>query len=108
MFLPTATSPEAQLVPTDVYRRMSGEQKWQLLASAWRTAKQLHAAEVLAADPSATAEAIHESWLTVTLGPALVEVLREAGHLSKSRSLEPEIRPDWVVMEAASRRPSEG
>jgi hypothetical protein len=77
---PNDTSPEADRVLTEIFRRMTIGQKWLLLGSLYRTAKTLHEAGVRARKPDATAQEIHASWLAVTLGEELARAVREAAH----------------------------
>lgn len=66
----TDTSPEADRVWTDLYRRMSPGKKWLLLGETFQTAKALHAAGCRHRNPAATPEAIRREWVTVQLGQA--------------------------------------
>jgi len=64
----TDTSPEAERVLIDVYRRMPFERKWRLLGDLLRTARILHAAGMRHRNPAVTDEEIHAAWLAQTLG----------------------------------------
>jgi hypothetical protein len=68
MSKPADTSPEAERVLTDVYRRMSVGKKWLLLGEDYRCARVLHAAGVRQRDPAATPSDIQKAWLTANLG----------------------------------------
>jgi hypothetical protein len=62
------TSPEAERVLIEVYRRMSPGKKWLLLGETYATAKALHAGGVRQRHPAATPQDIHADWLHVQLG----------------------------------------
>ncbi len=62
------TSPEAERVLIDIYRRMPFARKWQNLRDAFRTARILHAAGVRLRNPAATDRDIQEEWLAKRLG----------------------------------------
>jgi hypothetical protein len=68
------TSPEAERVLVDVYRRMSVGQKWLHLGEMFRDAKALHAAGFRLRNPGATPRQVHEDWLKRAMGftPAVV------------------------------------
>jgi hypothetical protein len=72
------TSPEAERVLVDVYRRMSVAEKWQRMGEIYRRAKTLHAMGVRMRLPEATPKQIHEDWLALTLGKELLQQIREA------------------------------
>jgi hypothetical protein len=57
------TSPEAEQVLTDVYRRMTPAQKWRILGQLYQDARALHAAGLRLANPSVTAREITEDWI---------------------------------------------
>src|SRR4051794_6901392 len=71
------TSPEANRVLTEVYRRMSLGQKWLRLGEMYQEARALHAAGVRLRNPSATRRDIHEAWMRVNLGFARPDQIRE-------------------------------
>jgi hypothetical protein len=64
----TDTSPEAQAVLIDCYRRMTPARKWSTLADAYRLARVLHAAGVRDRKPGATDEYIRRDWVQLHLG----------------------------------------
>src|SRR5437879_4669252 len=64
----TDTSPEAEQVLIDVYRRMSLGQKWLMLGNLFQDAKTLHAAGVRFRHPKASSEEIHWKWLQLHFG----------------------------------------
>jgi hypothetical protein len=66
---PSDTSPDAQRVLTECYRRMPRARKWAVLADAYRFARALHASGVRLRHPGATAAMIHTNWRAITLGP---------------------------------------
>jgi hypothetical protein len=68
MATPRDTSPEAERVLIEAYRRMSPGKKWLLLGEAYAAAKALHAAGVRHRCPTATPQEIHADWLHVQLG----------------------------------------
>jgi hypothetical protein len=62
------TSPEADRVWSEVYRRMSPGRKWLLLGDAFRTAKILHAAGFRQRHPGATPADVARDWLAGQFG----------------------------------------
>ena len=64
----TDTSPEAERVLIEVYRKMPFERKWRLLGDLFRTARILHAAGMRHRNPAVTDEEIHAAWVAQTLG----------------------------------------
>jgi hypothetical protein len=68
MKLLTDTSPEAERVLIDVYRRMPVGQKWLMLGKSFQTAKMLHAAGVRFRNPQAASQEIHSKWLELHFG----------------------------------------
>lgn len=64
----TDTSPEAQRVLTEVYRRLSPSRKWLLVGQAYHTLRLLHAAGVQLRNPRAGARAVLEDWIHRVLG----------------------------------------
>jgi hypothetical protein len=62
------TSPEAERVLIDIYRRMPFARKWQIIRDTFRTARVLHAAGVRLRNPAATDSDIREEWLRKRLG----------------------------------------
>jgi hypothetical protein len=71
MARPNDTSPEAEQVLREAYRRMPFAQKWRLMGEMYHTGKVLHAAGFRQRNPGATDEAVHEAWLIAALGEAL-------------------------------------
>lgn len=67
----TDTSPEAERVLNDVYRRMSPGQKWLRLGQLYREARLLHAAGVRLRNPSATPRDVVEDWMALQFGVKL-------------------------------------
>jgi hypothetical protein len=57
------TSPEAERVLIEVYRRMPFERKWRVLGDLFRTARVLHAAGMRHRNPAVSDEDIHAAWL---------------------------------------------
>jgi hypothetical protein len=70
------TSPEAERVLVEAYRKMPFERKWRQMGAIYRTAKVLHAAGVRSRNPSATAEQIREEWAGATLDERLLAVIK--------------------------------
>jgi hypothetical protein len=71
------TSPEAERVLIDVYRKMPIGKKWLILGEAYQDARALHAAGVRLRQPGATEREIQEAWLTTNLGPGRFKSSRE-------------------------------
>lgn len=67
------TSPEAEKVLIEVYRRMPLGQKWLQLGEMYRDARFLHAAGVRLRNPAATPAEIQADWMKVNLGFAIKE-----------------------------------
>jgi hypothetical protein len=62
------TSPEAERVLTDVYRRMPAWRKWQILGEMYADARAMHAAGIRARNPQATDRDVLTAWLRTNLG----------------------------------------
>jgi hypothetical protein len=62
------TSPDAERVMYEAYRRMSPARKWKNLADDYRMARDLHAAGMRLRDPGVTPAEIQAAWLRDTLG----------------------------------------
>src|SRR5262245_30127262 len=77
MTRPHDTSPEAERVLAEVYRRMSPGQKWLRLGQTYRDARGLHAAGVRLRNPGATPRDVHQAWMTVNLGFPLKDRIQE-------------------------------
>src|SRR5919201_339195 len=71
------TSPEADRVFTEVFRKMPLGQKWLKLGRIFADAKLLHAAGVRLRTPDATPREIHEEWLKINLGFPLRDRIRD-------------------------------
>lgn len=75
------TSPEAEEVLVNVFRRMSMGRKWLLMGETYRDGRTLHALGVRLRNPSATTRDILEDWLRTQLGlttlPLLIEPAQE-------------------------------
>src|SRR5438874_378815 len=63
----TDTSPEAEQVLRESYRRMPFERRWHQMGAIYRTARTLHAAGVRQRNPSATPEEIAADWRATAL-----------------------------------------
>jgi hypothetical protein len=72
------TSPEADRVLTEVYRKMTIGEKWRRLGSIYRTARILHATGVRLRKPAASPDDIREDWLAITLSDSLLKRVKEA------------------------------
>jgi hypothetical protein len=72
------TSPEAERVLIDVFRRMPIAQKWRQMGVMFHTAKVLHAAGVRLRNPTATDQETRDSWTRLTLGEEVFQTLAEA------------------------------
>lgn len=72
------TSPEAEEVLREVYRKMPFAAKWRQMGVLYGTAKVLHAMGVRQRDPAATEEMIREEWRIVALGAELAQKVKEA------------------------------
>ncbi len=75
------TSPEAERVLIDIYRRMPLAVKWRRLGDLYSLAKRLHAAGVRSRNPAASTQEIHEDWLAVALGKEWLKTLKEKGYV---------------------------
>src|SRR5262245_41768173 len=67
----TDTTPEAELILREAYRRMPFARRWQQMGSIYRLARSLHAAGVQDRNPDATPLEIEESWRQEALGSEL-------------------------------------
>lgn len=74
----TDTSPEAEQVLREAYRKMPFVRRWRQMGTLYHTAKVLHAAGVRMHNPTATDEEIHEAWMAATLGEALFKEVKES------------------------------
>ena len=72
------TSPEAEHILTEVFRKMTIGEKWRRLGAIYRTARILHATGVQLRKPAATPSEIQEDWIALTLGEDMIKVLKEA------------------------------
>ena len=75
---PSDTSPEAQAVLIDIYRRMSPADKWRQLADLYQRARVLHETGYRLRHPDASEREIADDWLVRTLGPDLSNAVKEA------------------------------
>jgi hypothetical protein len=71
------TSPEAERVVTEAFRKMPPGQKWLHLGQNYRDARLLHAAGVRLRQPNATPRQIHEDWMRLHLGFTLTDKIGE-------------------------------
>ncbi len=87
------TSPEAERVMAESYRRMTRSRKWALLGDLYRYGRQLHAAGVRSRRPEANPGDIRADWATIHLGKAF-----ESG-MEQEMVLEQPIENQAVVRE---------
>src|SRR3989442_1745477 len=73
----TDTSPEAERVLLEVYRKMPVGQKWLQLGEMYQDARLLHAVGMRLREPGATRKDIHKAWMIVNLGFMRTEMIRE-------------------------------
>jgi hypothetical protein len=78
MNTPNDTSPEAERVLIEAYRKMSFDQKWRQMGAIYRTARALHAAGMRYRNPSVSDEDIRRDWMRTTLGEALFREVTDA------------------------------
>src|SRR3954467_5184122 len=69
MNLLTDTTPEAQRVLTESYRRMSPERRWRVMRDAYRMTRALHEAGFRMRNPDASRRMIQADWRRMNLGP---------------------------------------
>jgi hypothetical protein len=62
------TSPAAERVLLEVYRRLSPEQKWLLLGDFFRDARLMHAAGYLRRHPTGSPRDIVADWIAINYG----------------------------------------
>jgi hypothetical protein len=62
------TSPEAERVLIEVFRRMSPSSKWRLIGTLYRAGRALHAAGMRYDNPAVTAREITAAWIRTNLG----------------------------------------
>ena len=77
MNLLSDTTPEAQRVLTESYRRMSPERRWRIMRDAYRTARALHEAGFRMRHPDATRRMVQADWRKMSLGPLWQPALAE-------------------------------
>jgi hypothetical protein len=95
------TSPEAQRVLIECYRRMTPAQKVALIEDANRTNRLLHEAGFRARYPDATPEQIHLDWIRKTLGPEFADLAEKEWPMTQPSAEG--IRVAREVMEALRR-----
>jgi hypothetical protein len=82
------TSPEAERVLVDVFRRMPAERKWLQLGQIFSDARYLHALGVRQQSPHASARQIQESWLRINQGFVILEAIREPRSMDAMLNLD--------------------
>jgi hypothetical protein len=65
----TDTTPEAQRVLTECYRRMPMDREWQIMGDAYRMARALHESGFRMRHSDATRRMVQADWRKMTLGP---------------------------------------
>jgi hypothetical protein len=75
------TSPEAERVLVEVYRRMTPAQKWLLLGRMYDDARALHAAGMRFRDPVITPREITAAWIRTNLGVELPTPVKDTPRL---------------------------
>lgn len=68
MALPNDTSPEAEAVLIEVFRRLTPATKWRQLGQMYRDARALHAMGMRYFNPTISPREITEAWIETTLG----------------------------------------
>lgn len=71
------TTPDAERVLNDVLRRMSIGDKSRRLEDLYQTGRVLHEAGFRQRSPNATAQAVVDDWMRLTLEPELYRKVRE-------------------------------
>jgi hypothetical protein len=71
------TTPEAEAVLRESYRRMPFARRWQQMGTLYRTARRLHAAGARDRNPAATAADVERAWRAAVLGEDLAGLLGE-------------------------------
>jgi hypothetical protein len=74
------TSPEAEKVLVEIYRNMSVGQKWLRIGEIYGRARLLHEMGFRSRKPSATLEEVRDDWIALTLGPPVLQMLKEHAH----------------------------
>jgi hypothetical protein len=69
MVMLTDTTPEAQQVLTECYRRMTPERKWRIMLDAYRMSRALHEAGFRMRHPEASPRMVQADWRKMVLGP---------------------------------------
>ena len=73
----TDTSPEAEKVLIEVFRRMPMAAKWRQMGELFHIAKALHTAGERLRNPLATDLEIHEAWLAKVIEPETLARIKE-------------------------------
>lgn len=72
------TSPEAESILIEIFRKMSMQDKWRRLQSLYRTGRDLHEMGYRQRRPDATPPEIVDDWLRLTLDPPLYQEVRNS------------------------------
>jgi hypothetical protein len=72
------TSPEAERVLIEIFRKMSIDDKWRRLQSLYRTGRSLHEMGYRQRYPDATPEEIVDDWMRLTLEPEVYHEVRNS------------------------------
>jgi hypothetical protein len=75
------TSPDAERVLVEVYRRMTPRDKWLLLGRLYEDARALHAAGMRLRNPAVTSREITEAWIRTNLGIELPFPVRDTAQV---------------------------
>jgi hypothetical protein len=71
------TTPEAEQVLMEAFRKMSAQRKWQVMGDLYRWAKILAEAGLRQTKPDATEEEVRQNWLSFALDPESLAAIRE-------------------------------
>lgn len=74
---PTDTSPEAQRILIDAYRRMTPAEKWRRLDDMYRLSRSLHATGFRLRHPGASDRDVVDEWLSLSVGHQLAQTIKE-------------------------------
>lgn len=72
------TSPEAERVLIEIYRKMSMQEKWQRLQGLYRTGRDLHEMGYRQQHPDASPEEVVDDWMRLTLEPERYRQVRNS------------------------------
>jgi hypothetical protein len=81
----TDTTPEAQRIHLEVYRRMPIGEKWLRLGEMCQMGRMLAEVGFRSRHPNATDEEVLDNWFALTLEPDLLQAVREHRHAHLAR-----------------------